>query len=169
MQAKRFGSPYSLQRCGANIHAAFLCDARGAVAQLAEQQPFKLWVQGSIPCRLTFRQANDPSLARGNSRERNFPTPRATRKRRARLPHETASEGTRRAIGARRQLQQKARPPTPVGAERTGGVKAHQRQRQRRRLGECPTGSKAGGIALRKQNDSRRSDNAREDGSSSRT
>ncbi len=65
---------------------------------MAEQQPFKLWVQGSIPCRLTgfSRQANDPSLILRKKNERNFPTPCPARKRRARLPHETASEGARK-------------------------------------------------------------------------
>ncbi len=38
----------------------------GPVAQLAEQQPFKLWVQGSIPCRLTrIRKAHGSSWPRG--------------------------------------------------------------------------------------------------------
>ena len=62
---------------------------------MAEQQPFKLWVQGSIPCRLTgfSRQANDPSLILRKKNERNFPTPCSVRKYGARLPHETASEG----------------------------------------------------------------------------
>jgi hypothetical protein len=66
----------------------------GPVAQLAEQQPFKLWVQGSIPCRLT-EQASDPSLVLSVVEGREELPDSQSDANRAGLPHETASEGTR--------------------------------------------------------------------------
>lgn len=81
-----------------HIHADFL-RTHGAVAQLAEQQPFKLEVQGSIPCRLTCL-ASKRSVARARVCARGTSRLSVQPNGWARLPHETASEGTRQVIDA---------------------------------------------------------------------